>query len=813
MTPDFLNYAWFGRSVQRIVMVGLVPFVGVTLLVACDVPLPALPAEDPTPPGVSSATTSRMAATLVTAAALPTPIPAPAAATATFAPEPTVPPAATQAPIPTPTPSATPTSTASPIPAVEASSLFDGILAQIAALDRELANKVAEYSWIVDGEAAGEWIPLAQIRSLAKVDVEAARLLTDHQWMADSVTKSERNGISYLIQIAEFDPHLARLVLRQPFVEPPFRHRDALGLMGLAEMTIDSPDVAATLAAQPWFEDGVDDLEAALLSVFGFRIDGGFRRALIETHFISTVTVDLPLTGSVDFVAIRHTPFPADDSTFAAMEEGVRIIEDFMGTPFPINDFIVLVVDPDIWGGRPDGSLVGGHEPGFYAVHILLKDGRVFSGGEHRYPQAIYRQLARIHLYMDGPRWVKEGAAEFLSAYTMDRAGGERIEQRLVHLHSAADSSSCKDNIERHLDDYTFGNCDYLLGEIFLHAMNTVLGKEGVGSALNDLHTLVFEYRSSPHNFVYQTFEKHTPPGRVDDFKAAYQRYYGEPASTLRSDISPERVSALAALYEATRGSGWMKSDNWLSDTPLGEWYGVITAAGGQITALALGYNELAGELPAELGSLTNLIKLDLSSNELTGSIPPELGSLTNLKELYLGGNRLTGDIPAELGDLASLEELVIGDSRFTGGIPPELGGLDRLEKLYFVAAHLSGEIPPELGRLTRLRELRLEANQLTGEIPSDLGRLTQLQQLELHENQLSGRIPPELGDLTELRILDLSVNQLTGEIPAELGRLPNLRRLFLSGNQLTGCIPQELRSVPRNDFEELGMPFCENES
>ena len=57
----------------------------------------------------------------------------------------------------------------------------------------------------------------------------------------------------------------------------------------------------------------------------------------------------------------------------------------------------------------------------------------------------------------------------------------------------------------------------------------------------------------------------------------------------------------------------------------------------------------MTGEIPPELGSLTNLEKLYLSDNQLTGTIPPELGSLTNLEWLNLNGNQLTGCIPQDL--------------------------------------------------------------------------------------------------------------------------------------------------------------------
>ena len=48
------------------------------------------------------------------------------------------------------------------------------------------------------------------------------------------------------------------------------------------------------------------------------------------------------------------------------------------------------------------------------------------------------------------------------------------------------------------------------------------------------------------------------------------------------------------------------------------------------------------------------LTHLDLSSNSLTGEIPRELGGLSNLESLKLTGNSLTGCIPAALKDVAT---------------------------------------------------------------------------------------------------------------------------------------------------------------
>ena len=49
----------------------------------------------------------------------------------------------------------------------------------------------------------------------------------------------------------------------------------------------------------------------------------------------------------------------------------------------------------------------------------------------------------------------------------------------------------------------------------------------------------------------------------------------------------------------------------------------------------------LTGEIPAEIGNLTNLTSLYLNVNQLTGEIPAEIGSLTNLTSLHLIENQL----------------------------------------------------------------------------------------------------------------------------------------------------------------------------
>ena len=130
---------------------------------------------------------------------------------------------------------------------------------------------------------------------------------------------------------------------------------------------------------------------------------------------------------------------------------------------------------------------------------------------------------------------------------------------------------------------------------------------------------------------------------------------------------------ALVALYNATNGENWFRSDNWLSDAPLGESYGVTTNDDGRVIALVLDANNLSREIPAELGSLSNLGSLSLDSNELSGEIPPELGSLSNLEWLILDANDLSGEVPPELGSLSNLTALDLRGNDLSGCVPSSL--------------------------------------------------------------------------------------------------------------------------------------------
>ena len=256
--------------------------------------------------------------------------------------------------------------------------------------------------------------------------------------------------------------------------------------------------------------------------------------------------------------------------------------------------------------------------------------------------------------------------------------------------------------------------------------------------------------------------------------------------------------AALIALYDATGGANWTNRTNWRSNAPIGQWHGVTTDDGGRVTQLLLRENNLNGPIPAAVGNLTGLVRLDFQGNQLSGSIPGSLGNLSNLEQLRLYDNQLSGSVPTWLGNLSNLQWLNLRTNGFTDGIPAELGRLSNLTYLNLGANDLTGTIPSDLGNLSNLQWLILRTNGFTDGIPAELGRLSNLTYLNLGANDLTGTIPAELSSLRGLERLDLGNNELMGTIPTWIGDLGELQRLFLSANQFTGTIPTELGNLSK---------------
>jgi len=316
-------------------------------------------------------------------------------------------------------------------------------------------------------------------------------------------------------------------------------------------------------------------------------------------------------------------------------------------------------------------------------------------------------------------------------------------------------------------------------------------------------------------------------------------------------EVMAER-DVLIDLYNSTNGSNWTRNDNWCSDKPLSEWYGVTVNWTGNVSGLYLEGNNLIGTIPESIGCLDDLLDLSLYGNLLAGSIPESICNLTSIKHLYLHNNLLGGTLPENIGNMKSLTNLDIGSysiigtvaegqipdfykegadhnhisghipesisklkkllsfgapsNQLEGPIPDGLWDIPGLIYVYLGDNNIGGEIPKSISHAQNLVDLDMSNCNLTGEIPHELFELKNLESLRLgntdyisgigkpeYYNSLSGTIPPNIDGLINIYSIDLSKNKLTGSIPTQITKLKNISSLSLGSNMISGIIPENI--------------------
>ncbi|KAM3381444.1 hypothetical protein P3S68_007017 [Capsicum galapagoense] len=255
---------------------------------------------------------------------------------------------------------------------------------------------------------------------------------------------------------------------------------------------------------------------------------------------------------------------------------------------------------------------------------------------------------------------------------------------------------------------------------------------------------------------------------------------------------------------------------------------GSLTKLQKSLEELYLSYNNLEGEVPASLAQLTKLRLLGLSVNSLSGEFPPSLYNLSSLELIALSFNNFSGNLRSDLGDyFPNLQKLYLGNCQFIGSIPSSLANASKLLQLDFPENNLTGNIPKGFGNLrnllwlnvnrnhlgygkhddldfvnsltncSSLKMLHLGDNQFVGTLPHSIVNLSsQIQRLLIFGNRIGGSIPREISNLVNLNLLDMSNSNLTGGIPDSVGRLTNLGSLNLGSNLLTGVIPSSIGNL-----------------
>ena len=263
------------------------------------------------------------------------------------------------------------------------------------------------------------------------------------------------------------------------------------------------------------------------------------------------------------------------------------------------------------------------------------------------------------------------------------------------------------------------------------------------------------------------------------DTKYSYQVYYYDKTNAIprygqtRNFITNEEESLrqmLIQFYKDTGGDNWINNENWCSDKPINDWYGVYFYDGG--LWLYLDSNNLIGS--GDLSGCTALGLLDCYNNQLTSL---DVSGCTALKNLFCEANQQLTSL--DVSGCTALESLVCEDN------------------LQLTTLNVSG--------CTALVGLHCDNNQLTS---LNVSGCTALEDLWCRDNQLTSL---NVSGCTALEVLCCQCNQLTS---LNVSGCTALEDLYCGGNQLTslnvsGCTALEELNCIANQLTSLNVSGC----
>lgn len=145
-----------------------------------------------------------------------------------------------------------------------------------------------------------------------------------------------------------------------------------------------------------------------------------------------------------------------------------------------------------------------------------------------------------------------------------------------------------------------------------------------------------------------------------------------------------------------------------------------------RLTSLKISKNMLVGALPTVVGTYPELKEIDLSLNQLNGLLFPSLFTSTKLAYLNLSGNNFYGSIPLqEIGDISSIgsvEDLVsldLSNNSLSGHLPPGISKFRNLVYLDLSDNKLEGSLPDDFP--DNLKVFNVSFNNFTGVVPENL--------------------------------------------------------------------------------------------
>ena len=411
-------------------------------------------------------------------------------------------------------------------------------LSELHGREAKIGALFAENPWFVDGVIELEKRALQYINVIHKTNAVLGESLAKLPWIRDDITSHERRALRRLGDLQAEDDALAKQLAAMPFFTQSITRLDVDALAAIENLRVNHPQILEQLLEQEWYLDGLDQLEAALVMMVGARenaiLGPDDLRGFLVKHHADFRSVALPLSGDVQLIFIQSAQNKLNDAIVDQVEDAIRILEEFMSTPFPVSEVVLLMATPRELSG--DFNVAGLN----FGTPIVVDPSLARQGDNNR---VLNHEVA--HYYWgsrEAPLWFYEGGADFLSSYVRDRLYDDSLTDQAQYV-EIRELRYCNGmgmtTIQKLIDDlerqgfaqhstmpYFF--CNYSTGQSLFLNLLFDLGSDAVRAAMAGIYQIaVTEERPATEAEIYLTFLGQTTPENSAAFKDTYLKIHG----------------------------------------------------------------------------------------------------------------------------------------------------------------------------------------------------------------------------------------------------------------------------------------------
>ena len=403
-------------------------------------------------------------------------------------------------------------------------------LADIHAIDQVIAMAISSWEWVRSEPTPREFEVIQLLASLTRKNPELTRRLVAQPWLADGVSFAEWRN---LLGAHEFNEQLANFALDSPQDDPNSFAWQIRATRNLARIELEIPQLNVTLQAQPWFVDGINESEAALISVLIETVESEeITRELLASPLPQTRRITTPYSDEIDLTVVSRHSIRLPTNLMDRLEFGIRAIEEHVAVPWPSTDVIVFL-DPDL-------NVVLDDPLGGFYTHDYIAVGRSWA-----YLPTLYHELSHFYFFSgDEPLWLQEGGPEYLEHHARWKTGElstesweQELRQRMDSYCYRYDAHTVADYLEAvaaldggDIRRSAMWYCHYQIGHDLIFQVRQLLGEQSVGAALNQvILTRVNTGVGASDEEVLEAFRTHARADQAEDLEAIIESVYGEP--------------------------------------------------------------------------------------------------------------------------------------------------------------------------------------------------------------------------------------------------------------------------------------------